>query len=292
MKFQPKRLAGYSESDLIQEIRRVVDECGGTVPSLTAFFKAARVSLPTIQTRFGSYAQAIQKAGFNYKDHRDKYTPERIKADLCEVLSRAGGYKFTYQYYRKNGGNYSNTTIKSALGLNWDDALAAIGAKDRPRIVHTSITAHAQRLKAFANLTKNDLFKEIDHVWQEKGRRPTYAEFRRSSKYGMKIYERQFNGWRNAVTEFSKSRGLRIQGQARTWATKEVLLDELRVVQRQRPNELLDYAFYKTNGGTYSIGTFQAHFGSWTNAVQAVGNISGKQARYSKDELFESFDII
>jgi len=171
--------------------------------------------------------------------------------------------------------------------LSWDECLNLIGAKERPRIVHVHVSPYAQRRNAFSKLTKNDLFEEIERVWQAKGRRPTYAEFRKASRFGISVYESHFGGWRKAVEAFSKSKGVPVQGKAGTWATKEVLLDELRAIRRKRPGDLLTYEFYKTNGGTYSRGAFSNHFGNWPNAVKAVGNISGRQARYSTDELFD-----
>lgn len=294
MNFQPKRLTGYSEEDVIQEIRRVVlEECGGVVPSRTQFARVARIWLTTICKKFGSYEQAIRKAGFDYTDQharpRAKYTIENIKASLREVLKHAGGRAFSRRFYLGHEGCYSERTIKSVLRVKtWREVLEAIDVKKQPCVVHLQkVSAHAQRLKAFANLTQEDLINEIGRVWHSKARRPTYAEFRQASQYGISIYESRFGSWRKAVEAFSKARNKRAQGKAGTWATKEVLLDELRSVQRKRPGDLLTYDFYKANGGTYSRGAFSNHFGNWLNAVKAVGGISGRQARYSKDELFD-----
>jgi hypothetical protein len=239
MKFQPKRLTCYSELDLIQEIRRVVQECGGVVPNGRQFARVARVWLTTITKKFGSYEQAIRKAGFAYEP---------------KVRSRN----------------------------------KVITVKKQPRIVHVQkVSAYAQRLKAFANLTETDLFNEIDRIWKIKERRPTYWEFRRESQFGISIYESRFGGWLKTVEAFCKARGVRVQRKAGTWLTKELLLDELRAIQRKRSGDLLTWKFYKANGGTYSCGAFSNHFGNWPNAVKAVGGISGRQARYSKEELFD-----
>ena len=65
IRFEPKRLSGYSKSDLIQEIRRVIrDECDGIVPTRDRFERLARVSHPTIAKQFGTYTEAIRQAGF------------------------------------------------------------------------------------------------------------------------------------------------------------------------------------------------------------------------------------
>jgi len=50
---------------------------------------------------------------------------------------------------------------------------------------------------------------------------------------------------------------------------------------------VLTYDLYKANGGTYSITTFQDHFGSWAKATEAVGGVSGKTVKYSREQLFD-----
>jgi hypothetical protein len=292
MTFKPKRLTGYTTDKLLEEIRRVVrDECNGTVPDSRQFSKKARVHISTIKSRFGSYEAAVKQAGFIYTGPRSKprsrYTPDLVKADLREVLSRAGGGYFTRAFYRHHGGSYSYETVLSLLGVNrWEDALDAIGAKKTPPVIHIR-TDSSQRREKLSKLTEYDLFKEIDRIWQELGRRPTYVEFRKSSQYGISAYERRYGSWRLAVEAYCKTKGQRIQGKSGTWVTKEILLAELRAVQRKRPGDLLTYDFYKKNGGTYSTGAFSKYFGSWTNAVKEVGSTPGSTARYSKEELFD-----
>ena len=287
VRFSPERPPDYTMSEIIKEIRRVIlDECKGSVPSQTRFLQLARFSLRTIKTRFGTYELAIQKAGFVYKSVRAKYTPECVTANLCEVLSQNDGYCFTYAFYKKHGGSFSFQTIKSILNTpKWAGVMKIIGAKQQPYIVRT--TARAQRRKAFAKLTESEMLSEIKRVWKVVGRRPTYTEFRDKSQFGTKIYESIFGSWVKAIEAFCSNQKTRIQGKSGTCVTKKILSDELRELQHKRPGDLLTYNFYKASGGTYSIGTFQNHFGSWTKAVQAVDGISGKQAKYTKDELFD-----
>jgi hypothetical protein len=285
MKFQPKRLAGYSEADIIQEIRRVVlEEYGGVVPSRKQFARVARLHPTTVTIKFGSYEAAVRKAGFAYTE---KYTVEQVKFNLCEVLKRANGHCFSQDFYQKHGGSYNVTTVKSILGLNWEAALEAIGAKKRQRVIHAQNSAIAQRRKALERMTKDDLFNEIDRIWKAKGRRPTSTEFRQSSSVGPGTYQTRFSSWTKAIEAFCKSKGMFIQGKGGTHVTKEILLDELRRVSVKAPKVSLTYQVYKANGGTYSRKPFQKHFGSWTKAVNAAGNLSGRQQKYSEDELFD-----
>jgi hypothetical protein len=285
MRFKPKRLAGYSKSDIIQEIKRVVfEDCGGVVPSRREFARVARLHPITITIKFGSYEQAVREAGFTYTE---KYTSDQVKANLREVLARTDGYWFSQDFYQKNGGAYSVKTVKSILGVSWEGALASIGAKKQPRIVHVQVSAYAQRRKAFASLTEDDLFKEIYRIWQLKGRRPTATEFRQLSSISRSTYQTRFGSWTKAIEAFCSAKGVHIQGKSGTCVTKKILLDELRRVSAKAPKVVLTYHIYKANGGTYSRKPFQSHFGSWTKAVNAAGSLSGRQQKYSEYELFD-----
>ncbi|MEI7482861.1 MAG: HNH endonuclease [Elusimicrobiota bacterium] len=286
MQFKPKRLSGYTEADIIQEIKRVVlEEYKGVVPTRKEFARVARLHLSTVWTKFGSYEEAVRKAGFTYTE---KYSIEQVKSNLCEVLKRADGYCFTYDFYRKNGGVYSVKTVKSILRTSWEGVLTAIGAKKCPRIIHVQVSAHAQRRKAFTNLTEDDLFKEIDRIWQLKNRRPTYDEFHKLSSLGIRTYERRFGSWIKAIEAFCRANRIPIQGKGGTWVTKEILFNELKNISAKVPKVSFTYPVYKANGGTYSNGCFNKYFGSWTKAASAAGRLSGKPpTKYSDEELFD-----
>jgi len=286
-RFTPDRLPDYSESEIIKEIRRVIlDECGGIVPNRDCFERLARVSHPAIAKRFGTYTEAIRQAGFT--PLRPTITAEQVKTNLVEVLERANGYCYTRTFYRKNGGAYCVKVVKARLGVrNWKSVMEAIGAKKRPRIVHTVVSARAQRRNFLANVTETDLFKEIDRVWRAKGRRPSYSEFNQASQLGIMVYATRYGSWTKAIEAFCKVNQILVQGLARSRPTKDILLDELRAVQLKHPGAILTFDSYKANGGTYTVGVFRGTFGSWTSAVNAAGSISGEQARHSKDELFD-----
>lgn len=289
-RFTPDRLADYSESEIIKEIRRVVrEECGGIVPSRDQFERLARVSRVTIAKRFGTYREGIRRAGFAVHKQlpRPQITAEQVRSNLLEVLERAKGYAFTQDFFCQNGGAYCVEVVKARLGFrDWKSVLEAIGAKKEPRIVHTVVSPHAQRRTFLAELTETDLFKELDRVWREKGRRPRYAEFAEASQLGIRVYETRYGSWTQAIEAFCKANHILVQGLARTRPTKAILIDELRSVQLRCPGAILTFDTYKAGGGTYGVSVFRTQFGSWTAAVEAAGGISGERARYSKDELF------
>lgn len=289
MRFEPKRTSGkISDDELLQEIARVVRLFGGETPTQAEFIKKFEYSMYPIRRRFGSYKKALEHAGF--KPPESKYTRQRVIEDLKRILSLSEKFAFSGDFYKKNGGLYSVETVKSILNSNWEGVMAQIGAKPRPYIIRTTVLGKKRRENA--TLTRDDLLEEIGRIWKEKGQRPTYGEFRSASKFGMRIYERTFGSWKKAIEIYCNFNNPSIQGRPSTHTSKEILLRELRSVARKRSGDLLDYDFYKQNGGTYSIGTFQNHFGSWTNAVKAVGSVSKRHMKYSKDVLFDEMQRV
>ncbi len=289
--FSPNRLKDYSKAAIIEEIQRVIrDECAGVTPARDEFERLARVSRPSIAKHFGTYREALRQAGVapHKQAPRPKVGAEEVRCNLLEVLKRASGYCFSQGFYRTNGGTFCEETVKRRLGVkDWQAAMEAIGAEKRPHIVHTVVSARAQRRKMLANLTEAELFKEIDRVWQVKGRRPSYSEFNEASALGITVYLARYGSWTAAVEAFCTAKGILVQGLKRARPTNAILLNELRSVVSQRPGDILTYDSYKRHGGTYSSSVFVARFGSWTAAVNAVGSTSGKQGRFSRDELLD-----
>jgi Homing endonuclease associated repeat/HNH endonuclease len=133
---------------------------------------------------------------------------------------------------------------------------------------------------------------ELKRVWMLLGRRPTYGEFKVHGKIGVKTYERTYGSWTKAVAVLSKQAGIVIQGTKSTNVNLEVLRSELLEISKKNRGMILQHKDYKKLGGTYSIGTFQQHFGSWKKAVRAIGLKDGhSRARpdlrhYSDDDYF------
>src|SRR3989338_9483592 len=133
--------------------------------------------------------------------------------------------------------------------------------------------------------TDEDLFLEIKTVWDEIGRRPSYDEFKQKSRIGIRIYEIRFLTWRKSIESFCAKWSYNIQGSPGTTVSKELLLSELKIIASKELSIILHFKKYKEFGGTYSIGTFQNHFGSWKNAVEEIGKVDGHKSP-SLNEIF------
>jgi len=124
---------------------------------------------------------------------------------------------------------------------------------------------------------KQQLLDELIRVWKLLGRRPTYSEFKTHGKIGPKAYERLYGSWTKAVATLSKQAGIVIQGTIFTNTSPELLRSELVEISNKNGGMILQHKDYKRLGGTYSIGTFQNHFGSWKKAVASIGLLTFAQ---------------
>lgn len=86
--------------------------------------------------------------------------------------------------------NMENTRISffySNFG-SWNNALKAAGLE---------ISSHPK------NISTEELFENIEEVWEALGGQPTYSEMNTSlSKFSTKPYENRFGSWRNALVAF------------------------------------------------------------------------------------------
>ncbi len=287
MQFQVSGLPCYGDTELLEEVRRVVEEeFAGVPPNPTMFAQHSRVSVSTLRKRFGgSYASALAKAGFNYTPVGVDPPLDQVKDNLLQVLRRSGGERFSQGFYVSHGGTFRLGLVKRLFGGTWNSVMIGIGARPKPRIIHIGRIAQQRRLNA--QQTEVDVFSELRRVWQLVGRRPTQTEFYNLTSISPSVCYRLFGSWKKTVEAYSRANGILLQKRPRTRVTPDILLNELRVVGSKRPNDLLTYNDYKQRGGTYSIGTFQNHFGGWTQAVQAAGGFSGREGKHSTTELFD-----
>lgn len=117
------------------------------------------------------------------------------------------------------------------------------------------------------------LFNELKIVWDNIGRRPTYSEFKQRGNISIKVYEKRYGTWTNAIEKFcikneeyrSSSKGVGFN------TTKELLIQELNNIVQEHGLTVLNQGDYEKYGGQYTIQTFYNHFGSWKNAKIAAG---------------------
>jgi hypothetical protein len=287
--FRPHRLHSYDEGSILAEIKRVITQhFGGIPPRIEDFDKVSLVRSSSLRRHFGTWANAIRKAGFDYHGknyeemdlRRANYSEELMVSDLQRVKEMNGGQYFSQDYYLRNGGRYSVNTLKKHFNCSWETLLRDRFSLEPPVTVRQKV--HRVRPK----YTDEELISELKRVWDDLGRRPSYPEFKQLGRIGVRVYERRFGNWKSAIARLFANSDYQSIGTAGCHTTPELLIAELERLTGNANTGILSYGKYRQLGGLHSIGTFIKHFGSWRAAVNRVGHADGNSGKYTDEELF------
>ncbi len=123
---------------------------------------------------------------FELNEYHRNIPQDKLIADLQRVASENGLSTISQTLYAKLG-KYTHKVFYSNFG-SWNNALKAAGLEISSRR---------------KNITSEELFENIENVWIELGRQPTYSEMNTSiSKFSTKPYENRFGSWRKALAAF------------------------------------------------------------------------------------------
>jgi len=124
----------------------------------------------------------------------DKIPKEKIIAELKKVAIFFKYHRFTRHEFDKVAKNCKGTTVLSAFGT-WNNVLESIEMKLKKREVDRSFISEQQ------------LFQEMDKIWNTLGHRPSKTEWESySPKYSYTTYKSRFQGWTNACVKFIESK--------------------------------------------------------------------------------------
>lgn len=186
--FELKTLTDYSDEALLEELRRVASEFKGQRLTRDAFNELSRVHASTLNSRFGSWRNALDKAGINLTiaPRRPPLTRQLVLEEIraCERETPGASAKVG-EVARRLGVN--KTTIPRKFG-KWSGLLEAVGLKPVP---------------LGRRYSDQECFENIVALWTHYGRQPHFAELNRSpSSVGSKAYVRRWGGWRKALAAF------------------------------------------------------------------------------------------
>jgi len=111
LKFEPRRLAEYTDEALLAEIRRVAKIVSGPILSVAAFTKHARVGRTTLRRRFGGWREALDAAGLGhlYKEvppvrisrtRARGWTTDQVVQELRRVAAVLGRQSLTVDEFK------------------------------------------------------------------------------------------------------------------------------------------------------------------------------------------------
>jgi hypothetical protein len=196
--FEPASLPDWAEATLIAEIRRVAALVPDGVLSRRRFREHARVSDRTVRRRFGSWEQALTRAG-----HGHRYgggSAARLKSvGAVRALSDEALLETVREVARKLG--------RDTLGWHDVNAHGRVGAQAlRRRFGAWDQVMRRAGLRAAPTSRRYsdaELFANLRAAWTRLGRQPTCYEIADApARINMNTYRYRFGSWKKAIAAF------------------------------------------------------------------------------------------
>ena len=184
MEFVLKRNSrDITNEELLNDMKRVASQLNQNFLSRAEYKEYGQFPLSTIRYRFKSWINACEMCGFEmHPQYREKVSDEEVLSDMISVARQLGKQNLKIDEYSQYGKHDAAKHFGS-----WNNALRKAGL---------DITLNR-------DITKEDLFNDLEAVWIKLGRQPTSTEIKAGvSKYGLTTYIRWFGRWSNALKEF------------------------------------------------------------------------------------------
>lgn len=198
MRFEVRGLADYSDTALLEEIRRVATAVPDGALTTSVFRSHSRASVSTFRRRFGGWRNALEAAGLGARYAGPPVSArmraqagrstrrDEVVAELRRVSSLLGRSDLTVEDFNAHG-RFSSATVRAHFPL-WRHAVQAAGLSHRP---------------SSARYTDEECYENLLRVWTHYGRQPQYREMRLPpSSVGGKVYANRWGSWVRALHAF------------------------------------------------------------------------------------------
>jgi len=242
--------------ELLIDLQRVGDTIEGT-PKISDYRKEGEYSPKTLRNRFGSWNDALKKAGYQ-PNVRWKVNKQDLLANLKEIAEELGKPPTTTEYNSR--GNFNTQTFKNKFG-SWNEALREAGYDPNLR----------------KDITRKELIDDLQRVGNSVGDTPTISDYSETGKYSPKTLRNRFGSWNEALQEAGY--------QLNKFVPQEDLLTDL-----ERVHNLLEEVptckDYRKHG-KYSVGLISDRFGSWNAGLEAAGYHPNSQYSIPREDLLD-----
>ena len=180
---------GMPDSALLDDLRRVACKLGKDYVTKTEYNQHGSLRAQTLQKRFGSWRKAHELAGFEVPACNCA-SVEDCLVDLRRVAQAIGKTTLTIVDYERHG-KFSKDVIRGRFG-SWRLAVECAGLAPTPA--------------ALGRRSDEELFENLEHLWETLGRQPRHADFVKPlSSYSYDVYPRRFGSFRKALEAFVAS---------------------------------------------------------------------------------------
>lgn len=135
---------------------------------------------------------------YKFKRHRiDKISKDRIINELAKVAKHYGFKDFRKKDFDKISEISSHTVVREFD--TWEKALVFL----KNHFQAQGIELKSSNRRSRKQFTEQQLFEEMERIWEKIGHRPSKIEWEKSEpKISFATYMRYFNGWQNACLKF------------------------------------------------------------------------------------------
>lgn len=176
-----------ADEELIADLRHVASKLKTDSLTQREYKKYGKFGVTIFYNRFGSWSNALAKAGLKSGKSRTKIIieDEELITDLKRVSFELKNDSVTRDEYNRQG-EYHSSTLEDRFG-SWIKAKEKAGLKRRE---HPSIS-------------DEEYFKNLEEVWIKLGKQPHFSDMEIPfSKYSGSGYVHNFGTWRKALERF------------------------------------------------------------------------------------------
>lgn len=182
-----------SEENLLTDLVYVASKLHKDTISKVEYSKNGKYHSSTIERRFGSWQNALHKAGLKsyYEANSCCLSLAEFIEDVKRIADELGAKSLTIGEYSRFG-KFHNSYPYTCHGVTWNSVLRLAGLESTPF-----------RIGRGKEISNEELFADIERVWIKVGRQPTITDLKKGYfKFGQNTFCRRFGGWRNALIAF------------------------------------------------------------------------------------------
>jgi hypothetical protein len=185
-KFELDKFARHiANEELIANLKKVASDFKTDSLTQKEYKNNGKFGVTIFWSRFGSWSNALAKAGLQSSRNRTKINDEELIADLKRASFELKNDSITRDEYNKHG-KFHSATHEERFG-SWIKAKERAGLKRRE---HPSIS-------------DEEYFINLEEVWITLGKQPHFADMKIPfSKYSGSGYVHNFGTWRKALERF------------------------------------------------------------------------------------------
>jgi hypothetical protein len=231
-----------AQSDLLAEIHRLNENVeGGLIASHMR--KMGKFSVGTYGRKFGSWNDALRKAGVELSNRTDIPKSELL-AELERLNEELGRTPTVEDMWEE--GRFGSATYETAFG-SWNDALREANLDVNVR----------------SDIPEKELLSEIQSLSDEISKTPESREMDQRGKFDSTTYSSRFGSWNEALKQAGFDPLLRSD------IPESELIDEIHrladTLNRPPTRDEMEYQ------GRFSSSIYSRRFGTWTDSLIEAG---------------------